>query len=84
MTSEDALCVMTSAPKMAAVVAELRFEGGEERVRVPVDSSISSLIAAVQQLNTVTSRLLSELVEREKAPGDIQGTSDVTMAGLSA
>lgn len=58
--------------KMAAVAvfAELKFRDGlREKVSVNVENNLSSLIGGIHELNTNVSRLLSELVEREKARG---------------
>lgn len=57
--------------KMAAAVqAELRFRDGlREKVSVNVENNLSSLIGGIRELNTNVSRLLSELVMREKARG---------------
>lgn len=74
---------MTTAKKMAtaALLAELKFRDGvKEQIRVNVQNNLSSLIAAVQELNTSASRLLSELVEQEKSQGDfVQGRCDDTV-----
>lgn len=52
----------------AAVQAELRFRDGlREKVSVNVENNLSSLIGGIRELNTNVSRLLGELVEREKA-----------------
>lgn len=54
----------------AALLAELKSRDGvKEKISVKVENNLTSLIAAVQELNGVTSRLLSELVEREKSRG---------------
>ncbi|XP_069581197.1 EKC/KEOPS complex subunit GON7 [Brachyistius frenatus] len=61
-----------------AVLAELRFiDGRREEVRVQVENNLSSLIRGVNELNANVSRLLGELVEREKVHGDCsQGEED--------
>lgn len=66
----------------AALLAELKFRDGvKEQIRVNVQNNLRSLIAAVQELNTSASRLLSELVEQEKSQGDVaQGRCDVTVS----
>lgn len=80
---------MTTAKKMAtaALLAELKFRDGvKEQIRVNVQNNLSSLIAAVQELNTSASRLLSELVKQEKSQGDfVQGRCDdnVCIAGAT-
>ncbi|CAF89531.1 unnamed protein product [Tetraodon nigroviridis] len=63
----------------AALLAELKFrDGAKEKISLNVQNNLRSLIVAVQELNTSTSRLLSELVEQEKAQGDFaQGEEDV-------
>ena len=54
-----------------AVYAELKFRDGlKEKLSVNVENNLSSLINGIQELNPNVSRLLSELVEREKARGD--------------
>ncbi|KAL7388302.1 hypothetical protein ABVT39_010990 [Epinephelus coioides] len=54
-----------------AVLAELRFRDGQrEKISVKVENNLHSLINGIQELNTNVSRLLSELVEREKSGGD--------------
>uniref|UniRef100_A0A3B5K2J1 Uncharacterized protein n=1 Tax=Takifugu rubripes TaxID=31033 RepID=A0A3B5K2J1_TAKRU len=61
----------------AALLAELKFRDGvKEQISVKVENNLTSLIAAVQELNGVASRLLSELVEREKSRGHTQGSCD--------
>lgn len=73
---------MTTTTNMAAaaLLAELKFrDGAKKQISVNVQNNLTSLIAAVQELNTSTSRLLSELVEQEKSQGDFaQGRCDVT------
>lgn len=75
---------MTSAIKMAAMVllAELKFrDGAKEKITLNVQNNLKSLIAAVQELNASTSRLLSELVEQEKSHGDFaKGRCDVAVS----
>ncbi|TWW68432.1 hypothetical protein D4764_19G0002300 [Takifugu flavidus] len=62
----------------AALLAELTFRDGvKEQISVKVENNLTSLIAAVQELNGVASRLLSELVEREKSRGHTQGEEEV-------
>ncbi|XP_075872612.1 uncharacterized protein LOC142882034 [Nelusetta ayraudi] len=54
----------------AAVRAELRLRGGStEQLRVAVDDNLASLGSGLRELRASVSRLLSELVEREKALG---------------
>lgn len=54
-----------------AVIAELRFRDGQrEKISVKVENNLTSLIKGVHELNANVSRLLSELVEREKTRGD--------------
>lgn len=61
----------------AALLAELKFRDGvKEQISVKVENNLTSLIAAVQELNGVASRLLSELVEREKSRGHTGGSGD--------
>lgn len=58
--------------KMAAVTvsAELKFRDGQrERICVKVENNLNSLIQGIHDMNTNVSRLLSELVEREKCRG---------------
>lgn len=58
----------------AAVFAELKFRDGlREKISFKVENNMTSLIEAVQELNTHVSRLLSDLVEREKDRGDCAG-----------
>lgn len=53
-----------------AVFAELKFrDGSTEKVRVNVEKNLRSLIGGVRELNGGVARLLSELVERERARG---------------
>ncbi|XP_041661662.1 uncharacterized protein si:dkeyp-55f12.3 [Cheilinus undulatus] len=57
---------------MAAVCvsAELTFRDGQrEKISVKVDNNLKSLINGVHEMNENVSRLLSELVEREKLGG---------------
>lgn len=68
-------CVMTTdedVAKMAALAvrAELKFRDGlREKISVAAENNLSSLLHAVHALNGSVSRLLSELVEREKPHG---------------
>lgn len=56
---------------VVAVCAELKFRDGlKEKISVDVENNLSSLINGIHDLNPNVSRLLSELVEREKAHGD--------------
>lgn len=75
---------MTTTTKMAAaaLLAELKFRDGvKEQISVNVQNNLRSLITAVKELNTSTSRLLSELVEQEKSQGDFaQGRCGVTVS----
>lgn len=66
----------------AVLLAELKFRDGvKEQISVTVENNLTSLIAAVQELNGVTSRLLSDLVEREKSRGDFsRGSRDVAVS----
>ncbi|KAM7396082.1 hypothetical protein PAMA_007381 [Pampus argenteus] len=53
-----------------ALVAELRFKNAhKEKISVEVENHLSSLIRGILELNPNVSRLLSELVEREKNRG---------------
>ncbi|XP_034555824.1 uncharacterized protein si:dkeyp-55f12.3 [Notolabrus celidotus] len=53
-----------------AVRAELVYRDGQrEKVSVKVENTLSSLISGIHELNVNVSRLLSELVEQEKAHG---------------
>ncbi|XP_035507764.1 ran GTPase-activating protein 1-like [Morone saxatilis] len=62
---------------MAAVSAELKFRDGmRQKICVKVENNLSSLINGVHELNENVSRLLSELVEREKARGDCADGED--------
>lgn len=78
---------MTTATKMAAAAlqAELKFRDGvKKQISVTFQNNLSSLIAAVQELNASTSRLLTELVEQEKSHGDVaQGNCDVTVSNTA-
>ncbi|XP_044024597.1 uncharacterized protein si:dkeyp-55f12.3 [Siniperca chuatsi] len=54
-----------------AVLAELKFRDGQrEKISVKVENNLNSLIGGIHELNANVSRLLSELVEREKTRGD--------------
>ncbi|XP_067429103.1 uncharacterized protein si:dkeyp-55f12.3 [Thunnus thynnus] len=54
----------------AAVQAELRFRNGlTEKICITVENHLSSLIRGIHELSPNVSRLLSELVEREKTRG---------------
>lgn len=80
---KDGSCVRDDdRAKMAAAAlrAELTIRDGEkQQISVKVQKNLRSLIAAVRELNASASRLLSELVEQEKPPGDFaQGGCDVT------
>uniref|UniRef100_A0A665X581 Uncharacterized protein n=1 Tax=Echeneis naucrates TaxID=173247 RepID=A0A665X581_ECHNA len=56
---------------MANVTAELKYrDGHKEKIFVKVQNNLNSLIHGVNDVNTSVSRLLSELVELEKAQGD--------------
>lgn len=60
-----------------AVCAELKFRDGlREKVSVQVQNNLSSLIGGVDELNSNISRLLSELVEREKGHRDCAEVED--------
>lgn len=53
-----------------AVCAELKFRDGmKETVSVNIENNLSSLIGGIHKLNENVSRLLSELVERERDHG---------------
>ncbi|XP_074541340.1 uncharacterized protein LOC141801911 [Halichoeres trimaculatus] len=53
-----------------AVTAELVYRDGQkEKVSVKVENNLSSLISGINELNSNVSRLLSELVDQEKAHG---------------
>ncbi|XP_065820279.1 uncharacterized protein si:dkeyp-55f12.3 [Labrus bergylta] len=55
---------------MAAVRAELMYRDGQrEKLSVKVENNLNSLINGIQELNVNVSRILSELVEREKVGG---------------
>ncbi len=59
------------------VFAELKFRDGlREKISVKVENNLNSLIGAIHELNENVSRLLSELVEREKARGDCADGQD--------
>lgn len=53
-----------------AVFAELKFrDGTKETVSVNIENNLTSLIGGIHRLNENVSRLLSELVERERDHG---------------
>lgn len=56
---------------MAATIrAELRFRGGStEQLCVPVDNNLASLGDGLRELHANVTRLLTEVVEREKVRG---------------
>ncbi|XP_070781833.1 EKC/KEOPS complex subunit GON7 [Enoplosus armatus] len=64
---------------MAALtmLAELKFRDGQkEKISVKVENNLNSLINGIRELNSNVSRLLSELVEREKTHGDCAGEEE--------
>ncbi|XP_073348743.1 uncharacterized protein [Pagrus major] len=69
-----------------AVHAELKFRDGvKEKISVNVENNLSSLINGIHDLNPNVSRLLSELVDREKALGDcVEGEEEEDSDELEA
>uniref|UniRef100_A0A3Q3NCJ3 Si:dkeyp-55f12.3 n=1 Tax=Labrus bergylta TaxID=56723 RepID=A0A3Q3NCJ3_9LABR len=62
---------------MAAVRAELMYRDGQrEKLSVKVENNLNSLINGIQELNVNVSRILSELVEREKEEEDDSDEDD--------
>ncbi|KAG7233590.1 hypothetical protein INR49_006865 [Caranx melampygus] len=59
------------------VSAELKFRDGQrEKICVQVENNLNSLIHGIHDLNANVSRLLSELVEREKSRGSCGEAED--------